>query len=135
MPRKLPTRQTNEITQQYNSGYVDIYEVQDEAEPGYQPLPKLTHKARLRYEEQRLGINRLYLSRQNQAEIVRVIRTNRHKRFSTQDVAVTEDGMQYRIDTVQIVPDVFPPSVNISLRRIDQDYDLANNENVEGKGA
>ncbi len=30
---------------------------------------------------------------------------------SSQDVAVTQDGRQYRIDLVQRVQDVFPPSM------------------------
>lgn len=117
--RKRPTRPNNEVTQQYNSGVVEVFRTRDAAEPGYQPVEELIPMEKLRYEEQRLGINRLYLSRQNQMEIQRVIRVPRRP-INTQDVAVTEDGRRYRIDTVQSVEGVYPPSLDLALVRINQ---------------
>lgn len=117
---KAPNRPNNQITQGFNDGIVLIYVVKDKAEPGYKPVEELELKARLRYEEQRLGINRLYLSRQNQAEILRVLRIPRTGNVGTQDMAVTEDGKRYRIDSVQSVPDVYPPSLDISLAAVRQ---------------
>lgn len=117
--RKRPTRPNNEITQQYNNGVVKIYRIRDAAAPGYQPEPEPVLLETLRYEEQRLGINRLYLSRQNQMEIQRVIRVPRCP-INTQDEAVTEDGRQYRIDTVQSVEGVYPPSLDLGLVEISQ---------------
>lgn len=117
---KAPNRPDKWITQSFNDGIVLIYSVKDRAEPGYKPVEELELKARLRYEEQRLGINRLYLSRQNQAEISRVLRIPRIGKVNTQDAAVTEDGKQYRVDTVQSVPDVYPPSLDISLTAVRQ---------------
>lgn len=122
--RKTPTRRNNEITQQYTSGLLTVYSLTDTAEPGYSPAPALVPKVRLRYEEQRLGINRLYLSRQAQAEIERVVRVQRRPEISTQDVAITEDGRQYRIDTIQATQDVYPPSLDLSLTKIVQDYEV-----------
>ena len=103
--RKAPTRPNNDITQQYNSGVLTVCALTDAAQPGYKPILKLTPKAALRYEERRLGIARLYQSRQAQVEI-------------------TEDGRQYRIDTVQAVMDVWPPSLDMSLVRITQAYEV-----------
>ena len=117
---KAPNRPNNQITQGFNDGIVLIYGVKDKADPGYKPVEELELKVRLRYEEQRLGINRLYLSRQNQAEISRVLRIPRIGKVSAQDAAVTEDGKQYRVDTVQSVPDVYPPSLDISLTAVRQ---------------
>lgn len=117
---KVPNRPDNRITQSFNDGIVLIYSVKDRAEPGYKPVEELELKVRLRYEEQRLGINRLYLSRQNQAEILRVLRIPRTGNVGTQDMAVTEDGKRYRIDSVQSVPDVYPPSLDISLAAVRQ---------------
>lgn len=116
---KKPTRPSNEITQQYNSGVVMIYSTENAADPGYQQKEMRIPMGKLRYEEQRLGINRLYLSRQNQMEIHRVIRVQRRP-INTQDVAVTEDGCQYRIDTVQSVDGVYPPSLDLALVKISQ---------------
>ena len=121
--RKTPFRPNNEISQQYNDGIVKIYTVTDAAKPGYQPTEQLKLKYSLAYEERVLGINRLYLSRQNQAEIKRVIRVQRVD-ISTQDVAITHDGIQYRVDTVQAVQGVYPPSLDLSLKAIEQHFEV-----------
>ena len=121
---KAPHRPDNEITQELNSGVVYIYSVEDSAQPGYQPKPSLTLKLTLRYEEQRLGINRLYLSRQNQAEIEKVIRVPRQDSISNQDVAILENGSQYSIDYTQTVQDIYPPCLDLSLVKIEQDYEV-----------
>lgn len=121
---KAPHRPDNEITQEMNSGVVKIYSVEDSAQPGYQPKPSLTLKLTLRYEEQRLGINRLYLSRQNQAEVEKVIRVPRQDSISNQDVAILESGSQYSIDYTQTVQDVYPPCLDLSLVKVEQNYEV-----------
>lgn len=121
--RKTPFRPTNEISQQYNDGVVKIYTVTDSAEPGRQVKEKLELKYTLAFEERALGINRLYLSRQNQAEVKRVIRVQRIN-ISSQDVAITHDGKQYRVDTVQAVQVVYPPSLDLSLRAAEQKFEV-----------
>lgn len=121
--RKTPFRPTNEISQQYNDGVVKIYTVTDSAEPGRQVKEKLELKYTLAFEERALGINRLYLSRQNQAEVKRVIRVQRIN-ISSQDVAITHDGKQYRVDTVQAVQGVYPPSLDLSLRAAEQKFEV-----------
>lgn len=121
---KAPHRPDNEITQEFNSGVVYIYSVEDSAQPGYQPKPSLTLKLTLRYEEQRLGINRLYLSRQNQAEVEKVIRVPRQDSISNQDVAILESGSQYSIDYTQTVQGVYPPCLDLSLVKVEQNYEV-----------
>ena len=122
--RKAPFRPNNEITQTFNDGVVTICAVTDAAEPGRKPVEKLKPKALLRYEEQRLGIQRFYSGRQNQVEVERVIRVPRTGKLSSQDVAVTEDGKQYRIDLVQRVMDAFPPAEDLTLVRVTQNYEV-----------
>lgn len=121
---RAPHRPDNEITQEMNSGVVKIYSVEDSAQPGYQPKPSLTLKLTLRYEEQRLGINRLYLSRQNQAEIEKVIRVERQDSISNQDVAILESGSQYSIDYTQTVQDIYPLCLDLSLVKVEQNYEV-----------
>lgn len=121
--RKKPFRPNNEISQQYNDGMVKIYTVADSAAAGYQPKEQLKLKFSLAFEERALGINRLYLSRQNNAEIKRVIRVQRVN-ISSQDVAITHDGKQFRIDTVQAVQGVYPPSLDLSLKAIEQKFEV-----------
>ena len=67
---------------------------------------------------------RYYEGRQNQAQIERVLRVPRVPGVSSQDVAVTEDGKQYRIDLVQTTIDVFPESMDLTLLRIEQKYEV-----------
>lgn len=122
--RKKPTRPDNEISQCYNSGFLTVYSVENNAAPGNLPVENLKLKKTLRYEERRLGLNRLYLARQNGVEIVRVVRTPYCPEVSTQDVAICENGRQYRIDTVQKVMWVYPPSMDLSLTRITQNYEV-----------
>lgn len=123
--RKLPTRPDADISQTFNSGMVQVFSTRDSADVGHAPVVERKLKCTLRYEEQRLGINRLYLSRQNQAEVVRVIRVPLPKgiRISSQDEASTEDGTCYRIDTVQVVQNCWPPALDLSLRAVEPDYD------------
>lgn len=115
-----PRRPRNEVTQAYSDGIVTIYAVTDSAAPGMRPVEQLTQRTRLRYAERKLGIQRYYAGKQNQVEIERVIRVPRNGMVSTQDVAVTEDGRRYRIDMVQAAIDVYPPSADLTLVRIDQ---------------
>lgn len=129
---KAPHRPNNEITQSFASGVVSIFTPEDMAEPGYLPVINLTFRVLLRYEEQRLGIQRYYSGAQNQVEIERVIRVPRSALVSNQDVAITEDGHQYRIDMVQAVPGVYPPCLDLTLAKITQEYALDNN--TEGGG-
>lgn len=116
---KAPYRPSNEITQSFNDGVVKIYSIKDSAAPGYMPNPTPTLLYTLRYEEQRLGINRYYSAMQNQIDIEKVIRTPRVP-INNQNIAVTEDGRQYGIDMVQSVMDAFPPCIDITLTKIEQ---------------
>lgn len=118
-------RTENGVTQNFGDGVVAIYTVKDVAQPGYQPKPQTTLKCKLRYEEQRLGIQRYYSGRQNQVEIERVLRVPRYGGITNQDVAVTEDGRQFRIDMVQNVTDVYPASLDITLAKIEQEIEVS----------
>ena len=118
--RKLPTRRTNEITQQFNSGVVNIYAVENVAEPGYKPQEEETLKYSWRYEEQRLGIQRFFYGKQNMIEIERIIRIPRAGTITNQDIAQTEDGKKYSIVMVQSTTDVYPPSLDLTLADIKQ---------------
>lgn len=119
MPWTAPYRPANEVTQDYNDGIVTIYAAADSAQPGYQPRPTLTAKCTLRYDEQRVGIQRYYEAMQNQVQVERVLRVPRAK-ITNQDIAETEDGVKYRIDLVQTVDLVYPPSLDLTLTRYEQ---------------
>ena len=117
---KAPYRAKGEVSQRYNDGVVRIYSVEDTAAPGYAPVETPTLKITLRYEERRLGITRYFSGQQNQLQIDRVLRVQRAGKITSQDIAVTEDGQNYRVDLVQSVPDVWPESVDLTLSKIEQ---------------
>ena len=134
MAWKAPYRpRDNQITQNFSDGVVTVYAITDAAEPGYQPKPQLVQpaKAVLRYEEQRLGLQRYYEAQQNQVQIERVIRTPRAGHVSSQDVAITEDGRQYRIDLVQSADNVYPPSQDLTLAKIEQILQVSDSDTGE----
>lgn len=116
--RKTPyrPRQRTEISQAFNDGVVTIYTVADGAAAGYLPQPTLTEFLKLCYQERKLGIKRYYEAKQNQIHVERVIRVPRQStEITNKNVAGTEDGNLYRIDLVQLVPDSFPPCVDLTL--------------------
>ena len=127
--RKVPFRPSNEISQSYNDGTVKIYSVSDSAPPGYQPKKKLQLRFTLQYEECALGITRIYQSKQANAEILRVLRVPRVN-ISPQDVAIIHDGQAYEISTVQLAVDVYPPSLDISLKKLTHDLEVLHSEMV-----
>lgn len=117
---RAPNRPDNKISQSFNDGLVTVYAQTDTAAPGYQPKPVLEKKVALRYEERKLGIQRYYSAAQNQQRIERVLRVPKTAKVNAQDVAITEDGRTYRIELVQLAPDVYPPCVDLTLSRIEQ---------------
>ena len=123
---QAPKRPNYLITQPLNDGTVQICDVVNVAEPGYKPVEKLQPKIALRYENQRVGIQRFYSGMQNQIQVDKVLRVQKALVITTQDVAVTEDGAEYRIRQVQDVMDVYPKCLDLTLSRIDQEdaYDL-----------
>lgn len=132
--RKVPfrPRQNAQVSQCYNDGVVTIYDVRDDAVAGFIPSPKYQAKVTLPYQERKLGIKRYYDARQNQVRVERVIRVPKPSgvfqpvegpepiRITSQDAARTEDGKLYRIDLVQGVPDVYPPSLDLTLAVYEQ---------------
>lgn len=117
--RKNPFRPRKEaqVTQCYNDGVVEISETSDAAERGRLPVVVKTVKGTLPYQERRLGLQRYYEAKQNQIRVERVIRVPAPSfEITSLDDAQTEDRKNYRIDLVQIVPDVYPPSLDLTLR-------------------
>lgn len=121
--RKAPyrPRQRTEISQAFNDGVVKILAVSDGASGGFLPSPTLSERLKLCYQERKLGIRRYYDAMQNQIHVERVIRVPKQREnITNQDIAETEDGKQYRIDLVQLVPDSYPPCVDLTLTEYSQ---------------
>ena len=112
---KAPGRPAHKVSQDYNDGFVQIYAVADEAEPGYAPRPRYSLRVGLPYAERRVGLQRYYEAKQAQTRVERLIRVPDCGLVSNLDHAITEDLKEYRIDLVQTVPDVYPPSLDLTL--------------------
>ena len=121
-----PNRPAHDITQPFNSGIVKIHKTINQSKPGYKAVEALKdNPVTLRYDEQRTGITRYYAAKQANIRIVRVLRCPKVPGIDTQDVAVTEDGTQYRIEQIQTVDGVYPACVDISLSKVVQKLEVA----------
>lgn len=135
MTRQLPFRPGNEISQCFNSGLASIYAVTDTAQPGYRPVETPTLTVKVPFENIKLGIQRYYEAKQNQVEVERVVRVpNPGPQYliSNQDIVQLtelakqegESPKQYRIELVQMAEGIYPPSLDLTLSRIEQEYSL-----------
>lgn len=114
--QRAPHRPDHKISAAFNDGVVKIYTVEDVAAPGYQPVKEETLLVTLPYAERRLGLERYYSAKQNQIKAKRVLRVpHSGKPVNSQCTAETEDGEKYRVDLVQLVPDSYPPSDDLTL--------------------
>lgn len=124
MPRKMPFRPGNDrIAQTYNEGFVDLFMCADLAAPGYQPKLRATHAARLNYEQQFLGINRVFQSRQAHAEIKKIVRIPKNP-VTVFQLVRDFDGVWYKIELVQEPEGVYPPSLDLSLSRVTAEVEV-----------
>lgn len=109
----------------FNDGLVTIYRVENQAAPGNKPVERLVEKAALRYTRRTVGIRRHYAALSAGARVDLLLRTWYRSDVSPQDVAVpTQDGRQYRITLVQVPEDVAPPVMDLTLERLERDYEL-----------
>ena len=118
---RKPNRPAHDITQPFNSGVVKIYKTENGAQTGHKAVEQLKkNPVTLRYDEQRTGVTRYYAAKQANIQIERVIRCPKVLGIDSQDVAVTEDGLQYRIEQIQTVDNIWPSCIDISLSKIVQ---------------
>ena len=115
-PWKAPRRPEHKVTQDFNDGMLTVYRVTDEAQPGYVPQEKLTKVVSLPYARRKVGLYRYYQAKQEQTRVQKVLRVPEPaQKIKRLNKVVTEDGEEYRIDLVQTVPDVYPPSLDLTL--------------------
>ena len=127
MPRRTnrqPFRpRQEEICQTYNSGFVDVFDTADGAQIGYQPKVQASHVLRIPYEEQFLGINLVYLSRQNHAEIIKKIRIPKAP-VRVFQLMRDQFGQWYEISLIQSADGVMPEALDISLKAVTADVEV-----------
>lgn len=113
------------LTQTFNDGIVEIYSVGNISEQGNMPKDGLTLKVGpLRYEERTVGMGRFWTAAQAQVKIEQMLRVPRVNSISSQDIAIPKDGHQYKIVQIQYPPGVEPPSMDLSLERLEEAYEI-----------
>ena len=110
--------------QNFNDGIVKIYSVTDSTTTVSMPVEKLTLKKELRFESRYVGFKRYYAAKQANVEVSKIIRIQRQPNVDPQDVAILADGKQYRIEQIQNVLDVEPPSDDLTLTLITSPYTI-----------
>lgn len=110
--------------QTHNDGTVRVYRVDNIAQPGDRPQEKLVLKRTLRYKERTVGLTRVRLAMQTGANVSYVLRVPRLRDISPQDVAVPNDGEQYRITLIQYPEDTNPPAMDLELERLEHNYEM-----------
>ena len=111
-------------TQSFNNGNVAVYAVSNIAESGDMPKEKLILKRTLRYHERTVGLTRFFTALQTNVEVKYVLRCQRLRDISAQDVAIPNDGKQYRIVQIQYPEDVNPPVMDMTLEELTAVYDI-----------
>ena len=103
--------------QTFNDGLLQILYQKDVSQPGeYESRQTVTRYTGLPYEERRVGITRFYQGKQAGVEIDRVIRCPRRDDVYVQDVILdVSSNTHYTIEQVQVVIDLDPPSMDLSL--------------------
>ena len=112
------------IIQTYNDGICQICEVTNIADPGEMPKDGLKEKIKLRFEERTVGMNRFWTAMQAHARVDMLIRTPRIRSVNNFDIVVLSDGEQYEIKQIQYPKDVEPPSMDLSLTRLETKYEV-----------
>ena len=115
--------QLKTLTQTFNDGIVMFYSVGNISDPGNMPKDGLTLKNTLRYEERTVGMNRFWGGLQVNVNVEQLIRVPRINAISSQDIAIINEN-QYRIKQIQYINSVEPPSMDISLERLEADYEI-----------
>lgn len=110
--------------ERFNDGVVKVYAVTNSALPGEKPVEALTLKQTLRYKERTVGLTRYYAALQANVRVQAVLRCLRVPGVSTQDVAIPNDGKQYKISQVQYPEDVTPPVMDLTLDALEAVYDI-----------
>lgn len=109
----------------FNDGVLTIYRVENGASPGKKPVETLAVRGVLRYQRRTIGIQRHYAALTAGAKVDHLLRVPYRPEVSAQDVAVpVPDGRQYRITFVQVPESVTPPVMDLTLERLERDYDL-----------
>ena len=108
--------------QPFDDGVVKIYTLGNIAKDGDMPKDGLTLKETIRYKERTVGMGRFWTAQQEHVKIDLLLRVQKLRNISSQDVAIPNDGKQYIIKQVQYIEE--QPVMDLSLERLSEDYEI-----------
>jgi len=113
------------ITQTFNDGVLAVYRVDNIAAPGNRLKDGLLLKfGSIPYEERTVGVTRFVLNMQAQSTIVKLLRIPYVNGVSMGDVVIPIDGEQYKIKQAQVIKEVEPKCLDLSLERVTTRYEF-----------
>lgn len=113
------------ITQTFNDGVLSIYKVDNISPPGGKPKQGLTFKVGpLHYEERTVGMSRYWNAMEVNAKVQQMLRVPRVNVVNSNDIAIPNDGTQYKILQVQYPKGVEPPCMDLSLEKVVAKFDI-----------
>lgn len=110
--------------QSHNDGIVRVYSVENVSAPPLMPKDGLVLKETLRYKERTVGLTRTQIAMQDGATVEYVLRCPLRRSVSAQDVAIPNDGKQYRVRRITYPEDVAPPVMDLELSEVTTKYDV-----------
>ena len=110
--------------QTHNDGIVKIYTVTNVSAPPLRPVEGLVEKAALRYKERTVGLTRSQIAMQDGVSIAYVLRVPCLRNVSAQDIAIPNDGKQYRIRRITYPEDIAPMVMDLELSEVVTVYDI-----------
>lgn len=111
----------------FDDGIVEIYKTDNGADPGNMAQEVLTYKASSYFAFSALGLQRIYTALQAKQQIEAVIDLPDWQDIQVHDIAVMENGLQYKIQTVQPTYDNDNLKITrLSLERLGDKYAYKN---------
>ena len=113
--------------QTFNDGVVSIYKVANTAADGDMPKDGIVLKySKTRFHKRTVGIQRYWTAMQNQVQIDKLLRIPQIGDIYPGYVAIIngDTTKQYTVKQIQEPEDIYPPSYDISLERLEQTYGI-----------
>ena len=119
----------------YNDGILTVYSVENIAEPGLKPEPKLTEKARYYYGYATLGITRYYTALEANQEVSAVVCIPDWNDVKNTDVVIMDEQPEITYRVVFVQPETDENGLRImrlTLERISETYEIPETSPVAG---
>lgn len=105
----------------FNNGFVEIYQIENVAKKGFEPVEKPVLHQKYPFNYQTIGVKRAYEAAQAQCKLEELIKIPLDRAVSTQHIAAI-DGIRYEIKLVQHKQETLPGTTWLSLVRLEADY-------------